>query len=69
MVIFVSVLYLLYKKETYCQYVLATLGLACSTRRFSVSALGVKQEPKKAFCFPFICYFGAFLVQSRLVSI
>ena len=51
MVIFVSVLYLLYKKETYCQYVLATLGLACSTRCFSVSALGVKQEPKKAFCF------------------
>ena len=51
MVIFVSVLYLLYKKETYCQYVLATLGLAYSTRRFSGSALGVKQEPKKAFCF------------------
>ena len=51
MVIFVSVLYLLYKKETYCQYVSATLGLACSTRRFSVSALGVKEEPKKAFHF------------------
>ena len=54
MVIFVSVLYLLYKKETYCQYVLATLGLACSTRRFSGSALGVKQEPEKGVLLSYV---------------
>ena len=56
MVIFVSVLYLLYKKETYCQYVLATLWLACSTRRFSVSALTLVHSLSSQDLFPYDHY-------------